>query len=203
MKKYELTDEVKEVLGHKLHRIRALKDFGGVHKGELGGWVESEDNLSQEGTGWVYGDASVFSDARVYGDAMVYGDARVGDNAMVCGDARVGDNARVFGDASVYGKARVYGDASVYGDAWVGGDAFVYGNEAIFTITNIGSRNGTTTFFNRKDGKIGVKCGCFCGDIDEFAAAVKKTHGDNKFAKQYEAAIQLAQMKIHTKVLED
>jgi hypothetical protein len=75
-KKYELTDEIKVFLGIELHRIKALVDIGAIAKaGDLGGWLEKEDNLSQNGDAWVYGEA------RVYGDAWVYGDARVYDNA--------------------------------------------------------------------------------------------------------------------------
>ena len=69
MKKYELTDETIEVYGTALHRIKALKDFGNVKKGELGGYVESEHNLSQEGNCWVCGNAKVCGNAEVYGDA--------------------------------------------------------------------------------------------------------------------------------------
>ena len=43
-KKYELTDETMEWEGHTLHRIKALRDFNYVKAGDLGGWVESEDN---------------------------------------------------------------------------------------------------------------------------------------------------------------
>ena len=69
MKKYELTDETIEVYGTALHRIKALKDFGNVKKGELGGYVESERNLSQEGNCWVYGNAWVCGNAEVCGNA--------------------------------------------------------------------------------------------------------------------------------------
>ena len=73
--KYELTSNKK----FGLTQIRALKDIErlGIKKGDLGGWVQSELNLSQEGNAWVYGDALVYGDARVYGDAWVYGNARV------------------------------------------------------------------------------------------------------------------------------
>ena len=54
MKKYRLTEETKVINGHTLHRIEALKDFGGVKKGELGGWIEKEDNLSHDGNAWVF-----------------------------------------------------------------------------------------------------------------------------------------------------
>lgn len=100
-KKFELTDETKVVSGMTLHRICALEDFADVKKGDLGGWIEKKENLSQEGNCWI------------------------DDNAWVCG------KARVYGDAWVYGNAQVYGNARVYGKAWVCGDARVYGNAEI------------------------------------------------------------------------
>ena len=47
MKKYELTSETKIVFGHILYRIKALSSFGYVSAGDLGGFLESEKNLSQ------------------------------------------------------------------------------------------------------------------------------------------------------------
>ena len=75
MNKFKLTDEKKECCGRTLHRIVCLTAFASVQVGELGGWVESEKNLSQDGNAWVYGDADVCGDALVYGDAKVCGDA--------------------------------------------------------------------------------------------------------------------------------
>ena len=69
MKKYELTNETIELLGRKLYRMRALKDFFGVTAGDLGGYIEKEENLSQDGLCWVYGNAEVWGDACVYGNA--------------------------------------------------------------------------------------------------------------------------------------
>lgn len=99
MKKYELLkDDTKEVSGHTLYRIKALRDFGNVEKGDLGGYIESENNLSHRGKAWVYGNAMVYDDARVYGKAEVYGNAEVYGKARVCGNARVNseDNYIVF-----------------------------------------------------------------------------------------------------------
>lgn len=75
MKKYELTEETKEVFGRRLHRIRALKSFGDVCEGDLGGWIESEKNLSQNGDAWVCGDAEVYCNAKVYCNAWICGGA--------------------------------------------------------------------------------------------------------------------------------
>ena len=75
MKKYELTEETKVIAGVTLKRIRALISFGFVAKGEIGGFIEGEKNLSHDGNAWV------------------------ADNAWVTGNARVADNARVTGNA--------------------------------------------------------------------------------------------------------
>ena len=220
MKKYELTAEFIEKWGKKLFRIKALISFGSVEVGELGGYVEKEDNLAQDGNAWVYGNARVCGDAEVYGNARVCGDAEVYGNARVCGDAEVYGNARVYGNAWVYGNARVCGDAEVYGNAevygdarvcgnarvygnaWVYGnarvcgDAEVYGNADYLLIGRIGSRFSFTTFFKNKDKGITVSCGCFLGTIAEFRAKVSDTHGNNKHAKIYNLAADMAELQI-------
>ena len=66
MKKYEMTNESIEFIGVKLFRIRALQDFRDVKAGDLGGYIEKEDNLSQYDYCWVYGNARVYGDAEVY-----------------------------------------------------------------------------------------------------------------------------------------
>ena len=87
MKKFEFTGETKTISlffrTATLHRIRAVAEFGLVKIGDLGGWIEKEENLSHEGKAWVCGDAKVWGNAEVCGDAEVWG------NAKVCGDAEV------------------------------------------------------------------------------------------------------------------
>ena len=142
VKKYELTDETVRINSIILHRIKALTDFGDVDAGDLGGWVESERNLSHDGNAWVYGNA------RVYGNACVSGNARVG------------------------------------------------GNGHLLQVGPIGSRNEYTTFFRAKDNAIGVVCGCYQGSIDNFEARVREVHGDSKYGKEYQIAIELAKCHI-------
>ena len=91
-KKYEFTGETRDLSPTtKLHRIRAVIDIphAGVNAGDIGGWIESDSNLSHSGNAWVGGDA------RVYGDAWVDGYARVGGNAWVDGNAWVGGDAHI------------------------------------------------------------------------------------------------------------
>ena len=109
MKKYELTKE-KETLadGTVLHRIRALRDIPRfcVKAGELGGFVEGENNLSQDGDAWVYGNACVYGDAEVYGNAWVYGNARVFGNANVSSDAEVSGYADYMVIKNIWSSGR-------------------------------------------------------------------------------------------------
>ena len=82
---WEFTGETKIHFGITLRRIRAAVEFklkcGIIRKGELGGWIEKESNLS--GNAWVYGDAKVYCNAWVSGNAEVYGNAKVSGNAKV------------------------------------------------------------------------------------------------------------------------
>ena len=88
MTKYELTDEAITIEdGVKLHRIRAMRDFNDIRQGDLGGFIEVENNLSHDGCSWVSGGAWVSGNARVFGNAWVYGGAWGSGNARGFGDA--------------------------------------------------------------------------------------------------------------------
>ena len=81
MRKFEFTGEIKTISllfrTATLHRIRAVEEFGLVKVGDLGGWIEKEENLSHEGKAWVRGDAKVFGNVLVRGNAEVYDEAEI------------------------------------------------------------------------------------------------------------------------------
>lgn len=92
MKKYEFTGETKQIdtFGNiTVRRIRATMDFGTVKYGDLGGWIEKEENLNQEDNAWVFGNAKVWGDAEISGNAKIWGDAKICDNAGIWGDAEI------------------------------------------------------------------------------------------------------------------
>ena len=190
-KKCELTNETKEWCGYTLHRIKALKDFGAVKAGELGGWIESEHNLSQSGNCWIYddaiasGNATVRERARVYGHAEVCGYAAICEYAAVGGRATVREHAIVCGYATVCDDAEICNDTVVCNDATICDDAEVCGNTDYTVVQGFGRSQRVTTFYRLKDGDIGVSCGCFHGTIKQFRDKVKETHGDSKYAKEY------------------
>lgn len=85
--KYEITEKTTITNGKVLKRIRSLKDFDNVKKGQYGGYVESERNLSQKGSCWVNGLACVYEDALVCEDAMVSGSSIISGKAIIGGSA--------------------------------------------------------------------------------------------------------------------
>lgn len=84
--KFELTDNfIINAFGVKLFQIKCTKSFKYAKEGDLGGYVEKDENLDQESDAWVSGDAQVYGNAQVSGDAQVYGDAEIDNNNKHCG----------------------------------------------------------------------------------------------------------------------
>ena len=201
-KKFELTDNfIINAFGVKLFQIKCTKSFKYAKEGDLGGYVEKDENLDQESNAWVSGNAEVSGYARVYGNARVSGYARVYGNARVSGNARVYGNAWVYGNARVYGNAWVYGNAEVSGNAQVSGDAEVSGNAEIDNNNKhcgfdcFGSANRHTHAYLTKENKVEITCGCFRGSIEEFEKRVEETHSGTIYEKQYKAIINVIKIK--------
>ena len=87
-----LEDNKKSIDGETVYRIQALKDFTcqgrEVAKGDFGGYVASEDNLSQSGTCWIFDKAAVCDSSVVKDDAKVAGFA-----TLICGGSRIENSA--------------------------------------------------------------------------------------------------------------
>ncbi len=117
-KKYELVKENTTTMDNvTLYRIRVLREISNermmisIKKGEPGGYVESEKNLSQEGDSWIS------QSARVYENALVKDGSLVGNKFIVRGNAVIEviayvramsiekniieDNARIGGVATI------------------------------------------------------------------------------------------------------
>jgi hypothetical protein len=79
-KKYEITKEKHSTI--EAYRIKALIDFGDVKVGDLGGFIEIEENLSQSGSAWVYGDAVVYNNGVILDDSIVKGTSIVSETTV-------------------------------------------------------------------------------------------------------------------------
>ena len=177
-KKYEFTEETIEVSERTLHRIKAIRDFGYVKAGELGGFIEKEENLSHEGNCWVYNVAKVYGDAEVCGDAKVHGNAWVYGYAYVCG------NAEVYGDAKVCDDAYVCGNAEVCGYAYVCGNAEISMRSDFIVFKNWWS-SGRYFTWTRSNNM--WKVGCFYGTGEEL---IQKAYKDSEISgREYERVV--------------
>ena len=143
-KKYGLIDEDHE---HGLFRIIALKDFAGVEKGTLGGFIEKEDNLSQEGDCWIGKDCELHNDSRVEGNAKIYGHVSLYDNVLVkdnasifsklgltlMGDCKIYDHASLDAEGSISGNVEIFerciieGEVQFFDNVKIHGDIYLYG----------------------------------------------------------------------------
>ena len=186
--KYKLTDETIEYRGRTLYRIQALKSFKDISEGDYGGYVESEENLSQNGDCWindnaiVFGNAEICDDAKVYGNAEVYENAIVYGSADVYGSAEVYENAKVYGNAEVYENAKVYGSARVYEVAKVYGDAVVHGNALISRVAKVLEsmkiNSGNVILDLSEDLKENIRCQTGLGVFNNKVIAYKQVNED-------------------------
>ena len=124
-KKYELTNETIMFNGHKLYRIVAIKCFNNVCCGALGGFVESENNLSQQGNCWIYDDAKVYENAKVLDDAFVADNSEIYGSAIICNAAKIKYNAVVCDTATIFDYAIICGYSQVSGNAKIFNDCVV------------------------------------------------------------------------------
>lgn len=158
--KYEITDIPHEKYPF-LHRIRALRDIGhDVKAGDLGGFVESESNLSFEDgdEAWIYDNAIacersyVNKHSQLRDSAVIRNTAYISEGARLSGESKAEDdsyvrggqlteNARVCGKAMIlahpdtFGTPVIRGRANVYGKVMgaihIGGDALVFSSEEL------------------------------------------------------------------------
>ena len=209
--KYELTNVTREIGNRTLYRIRALKDFSDVKKGDFGGFIESIDNLDQSDDCWIYDNALVYDKAEVYTDATVsdnaevFGTAKVLDNAKISGNAKVfsdtivGGNATVSDSAIVSDNSGVSDNAKVYGDTILCGTTKLFGtmetNGNIFWFSRVGSENGTLTVCQVDNNEPTISRGCFMGTLTEFKQAVSRKDESDPSKKEYTALIEVIKIK--------
>lgn len=142
MKKYELIDENVMYNGHKLYRIKSLKRFETINDdtifpGELGGFIESESNLSHLGNCWVADNAIVCGGALIKDNALILANAKVKDNALILDNSIVTDNAIVSGTASVRNDAVITGDSILNDNCIVQDKAIIFNKAKIYQNTII------------------------------------------------------------------
>ena len=104
-KKYKLSNITMKFEGRTLYRVIALKDFANVKKGDLGGWVSSEDNLSHYGNCWVYNNAMCMDNSRMFDNSKMYNGSRM------FGNSRMRDDSIMFNNSTMYGRSEMNGNS--------------------------------------------------------------------------------------------
>lgn len=130
MLKYEITD-VTDTQMKQAHRIRALRDIPqhSVKAGDMGGYICSLDNLSQDDYCWVGGSAIVHGEARIYDGVLITDEAIVEGNVTIYGTAIVSGKANVRGH--VFNRVRIFDDVTLSDHMIVVGPAIIHNNSQI------------------------------------------------------------------------
>lgn len=162
MRKYELTENSLECGGRILRQIKAVKSFytaSGeiVRWGDLGGFIESEENLSHEGGCWVASNANVFDDARVeddavicassvcHGSGVIRGYALVSDHCDIGGECLISDHAKVS-FSKVIEDARICRCSEIQQECVIGGYSIIIGHTRLYRCKCLGENmlNGSS-----------------------------------------------------------
>jgi bacterial transferase hexapeptide repeat protein len=210
-KKYEiLKGDSKPYYNNTVYRIKALKDFGDVKAGDVGGYIQSEEHLSHTGNCWVYDDAVVYDHAKVKNNAKVFNNAEVGgystgdaqvldttyidSNARVCGMAIIKDCTHITGYARIDGQAIVCGDSVIDKNTVVDGktyieDGLLNKSQDYVTIHPVGEFNAPITAFMNRHGEIMVsenKGDRFFGTFARFERVIQgRYEWDNYYLEEY------------------
>jgi carbonic anhydrase/acetyltransferase-like protein (isoleucine patch superfamily) len=104
--KYKLTTISKNINFSVVYQIEALRNFSDVKAGDLGGWIESDHNLSHEDDCWVYDNSVVYDQAQVLNDAKIKNNSEISERAIVKGNC-------IIDNYLVYGKAFINGDKTL------------------------------------------------------------------------------------------
>lgn len=127
----------------KLYRIRAKESFyhdrmREIKKGQLGGWVESLDNIADEA--WIDKEGKCFGKGKVCEKGFVTDNGRVMANATVRGNAIILDRAHIYGNAIVEENAVITGQSRVYNNAIVGGSASINHMSCVLNDAVVGGK---------------------------------------------------------------
>lgn len=105
-KKYYLEKE-QGIFPGQSFRVYALRDIYNRHgqiiarKGDKGGLVSGEKNLSHEGNAWIDVESAAMEDSQVYGDALIC------QGAYLSGQVRIGDKSILMGRYHVSGSGEI------------------------------------------------------------------------------------------------
>ena len=147
-KKYELSDITMEFGIKTLYKIRALKNFSDVKKGDLGGWVSSENNLSQEGNCWIYDEAKCMDNARMYDNSCMYDYSEMYDSSRMYGYSKMYDSSEMHDSSTMYGNSIMYGNSMMCGYSKMFDNTEMFDDSAMYEYSVM---NGYSIMFGNSE----------------------------------------------------
>jgi len=157
-KKYELI----ETVYRGCYRIKALKDFQLitgeiVKKGDIGGYVHGEHNLSQEGNCWIEGLSGACDNSRVMDNAVLKYGSRSYHNSIVSGNAVMKDCSRAEDNSIISGNAVMKDDSEALNDSIITGNAVLKEHQTIRVGTVTTDLLGTKDWVGAVYAELGIK----------------------------------------------
>src|SRR5450631_2440981 len=120
--------------GTKIYRIIALRDFGDVirvEKGQKGGYIEGEHNLSHSGNCWPAGLSRISKQGRLEKNAFICDYVEVTDHVLMTDDTyadgrvHMGGWVRMLDESMAGDHARLMGTVLMSKRSRAGGNAFL------------------------------------------------------------------------------
>ena len=214
-KKYEMLMDEENTIewkGHTLHRIRALRDFGDIRKGDIGGFVENENNLSHKGNCWIYDDAKAMDNSIMYDnsricdkselhdDSRMYNYTRMYDYSELHNNSIMNDDSEMHDISKMYGNSIMYDYSEMYGDSELNNKAKLYGKliSKVDDFIEIQNPQGRLVTCVRKGDKILYNVGCQ-KEINEetFRWRIENEDGGlekHPYRKEYYKIIEMAKL---------
>lgn len=172
--KFILTDEKHK--SFNAFRITAAEDSDilGIKSGDLGGFIESKDNLDETGNAWVYPDSVVIGTSLVTGDAVIKNGAIIKDTTIGLGSS--------ISDVSI-SNAMFQNEVKIYGKE----------NSIVISDTNLKYRSITASKVPGITDDVKIGYSTFFGNVKEFNKFIedgKSTDDDAELLNDYIKVIQ-------------
>ena len=214
-KKYEILMDKKNTIewkGHTLHRIRALRDFGDIKKGDIGGFVENENNLSHKGNCWIYDDAKAMDDSIMYDNSRIYDKSELHDDSVMYNYTRMydyselhnnsimNDDSAMYDNSTMHDYSIMYDNSEMYNNSTLKNKTRLYGKlvSSVDDFIEIQNPQGRLVTCVRKGDKILYNVGCQ-DEIDEetFRWRIENEDGGlekHPYRKEYYKIIEMAKL---------
>ena len=183
-----------------LYRIKALYSFSDVRKGDIGGYVKSEYNLSHNGNCWIYNDAQVIERATIEDNVRVCNNAVVKGFSLIHDSVEILENALISGYSSIYDHAVISGNSKVKdvvltGIVSIQGNAEIDGNKDMLIIQGFIYGSAVLTAYKSAGNKISIEFLDRLYNLEEFIEKFVKNYGE-KYKQEINLVAELIKLKL-------